>query len=44
VIAGLHMGMVAAAAFFAFRALFALIPPIALRHPTKRNGRRRWRC
>jgi competence protein ComEC len=36
VIAGLHMGMVAAAAFFGLRAGFALIPAIALRHPTKK--------
>jgi competence protein ComEC len=36
VIAGLHMGMVAAAAFFGLRAAFALIPAIALRHPTKK--------
>ena len=36
VIAGLHMGMVAAAAFFALRAGFALIPAIALNHPTKK--------
>ena len=36
VIAGLHMGMVAAAAFFLLRALLALIPPIALRYPTKK--------
>ncbi|MDE2229339.1 MAG: ComEC/Rec2 family competence protein [Alphaproteobacteria bacterium] len=36
VIAGLHMGMVAGICFFALRALFALIPPIALNHPTKK--------
>ncbi|MGO8919704.1 MAG: ComEC/Rec2 family competence protein [Stellaceae bacterium] len=36
VIAGLHMGMVAAAAFFALRALLALIPALALRYPTKK--------
>jgi competence protein ComEC len=36
VIAGLHMGMVAAAAFFLLRALFALIPALALRFPTKK--------
>jgi competence protein ComEC len=36
VIAGLHMGMVAAACFFALRAFFALIPPIALNFPTKK--------
>ena len=36
VIAGLHMGMVAAAAFFALRALFALIPALALRYNTKK--------
>lgn len=36
VIAGLHMGMVAAAAFFALRAGFALIPAVALNHPTKK--------
>jgi competence protein ComEC len=36
VIAGLHMGMVAAAAFFLLRALFALIPPLALNYPTKK--------
>lgn len=36
VIAGLHMGMVAGVGFFALRALFALIPPLALRYPTKK--------
>lgn len=36
VIAGLHMGMVAGIAFFALRALFALIPPLALNYPTKK--------
>jgi len=36
VIAGLHMGMVATAAFFALRAGLALIPAIALNHPTKK--------
>jgi competence protein ComEC len=36
VIAGLHLGMVAAAVFFALRALLALIPPLALRYPTKK--------
>jgi competence protein ComEC len=36
VIAGLHMGMVAAAVFFAVRAGLALIPAIALRYPTKK--------
>jgi competence protein ComEC len=36
VIAGLHMGMVAAAVFFGVRAGFALIPAIALRYPTKK--------
>jgi competence protein ComEC len=36
VIAGLHMGMVGAAAFFLLRALFALIAPLALRYPTKK--------
>jgi competence protein ComEC len=36
VIAGLHMGMVAAAAFFGLRAGFALIPAIALRYATKK--------
>jgi competence protein ComEC len=36
VIAGLHMGMVAGIAFFAVRALLALIPRIALYHPTKK--------
>jgi competence protein ComEC len=36
VIAGLHMGMVAAAAFFLLRAVFALIPALALRYPTKK--------
>ncbi len=36
VIAGLHMGMVAGICFFALRALFALIPPVALNHPTKK--------
>lgn len=36
VIAGLHMGMAAGAAFFAFRAFFALIPAIALNYPIKK--------
>jgi competence protein ComEC len=36
VIAGLHMGMAAGAAFFALRALFALIPAIALNYSTKK--------
>ena len=36
VIAGLHMGMAAGAAFFALRALFALIPAVALNRPTKK--------
>lgn len=36
VIAGLHMGMVAGICFFALRALFALVPPIVLNHPTKK--------
>jgi competence protein ComEC len=36
VIAGLHMGMVAGIAFFALRAIFALIPAIALNYPTKK--------
>jgi competence protein ComEC len=36
VIAGLHMGMVAGIAFFAVRAGLALIPRIALYHPTKK--------
>jgi competence protein ComEC len=36
VIAGLHMGMVAGIAFFALRAVFALIPRLALYHPTKK--------
>jgi competence protein ComEC len=36
VIAGLHMGMVAAAVFFAVRAGLALIPSIALRYHTKK--------
>ena len=36
VIAGLHMGMVAGIAFFALRALFALIPRIALNYPAKK--------
>jgi competence protein ComEC len=36
VIAGLHMGMVAGIAFFAVRALLALIPRLALYHPTKK--------
>ena len=36
VIAGLHMGMAAGVAFFALRALFALIPAIALNHPIKK--------
>ena len=34
VIAGLHMGMVAGIAFFAIRALLALVPRIALYRPT----------
>ncbi len=36
VIAGLHMGMVAGIAFFAVRALLALVPLVALYHPTKK--------
>lgn len=36
VIAGLHMGLVAGLAFFALRALLALIPPVALRINTKK--------
>lgn len=36
VIAGLHLGMVAAAVFFALRAGLALIPPLALRYNTKK--------
>ncbi len=36
VIAGLHMGMVAGIAFFALRALMALVPRLALYHPTKK--------
>jgi competence protein ComEC len=36
VIAGLHMGMVAGVGFFALRAILALIPPLALRFPTKK--------
>jgi competence protein ComEC len=36
VIAGLHMGMVAGIVFFALRAGFALVPRIALYHPTKK--------
>ncbi|HXP13145.1 MAG TPA: ComEC/Rec2 family competence protein, partial [Stellaceae bacterium] len=36
VIAGLHMGMVAGICFFALRAIFALIPTIALNYPTKK--------
>ena len=36
VIAGLHMGMVATAAFFGLRAGLALVPAIALYHPTKK--------
>jgi len=36
VIAGLHMGMVAGIMFFAARALFALIPVLALRYSTKK--------
>ena len=36
VIAGLHMGMVAGIAFFALRALLALIPRLALNYPTKK--------
>ncbi|HEY1503225.1 MAG TPA: ComEC/Rec2 family competence protein, partial [Stellaceae bacterium] len=36
VIVGLHMGMAAGAAFFALRAIFALIPAIALNRPTKK--------
>jgi len=36
VIAGLHMGMVAGIVFFALRAFFALVPALALNHPTKK--------
>ncbi len=36
VIAGLHMGMVAGIAFFALRAGMALVPRLALYHPTKK--------
>ena len=36
VIAGLHMGMAAGVAFFALRAILALIPSIALRYPIKK--------
>jgi competence protein ComEC len=36
VISGLHMGMVAGIAFFALRALLALIPRVALYYPTKK--------
>ncbi len=36
VIAGLHMGMVAGIVFYALRAIFALIPRIALYWPTKK--------
>jgi competence protein ComEC len=36
VIAGLHMGMVAGLAFVGLRAVFALIPALALRYPTKK--------
>ena len=36
VIAGLHMGMVAGIGFFALRALLALVPRVALYHPTKK--------
>jgi competence protein ComEC len=36
VIAGLHMGMLAGITFFALRAIFALIPALALRYPTKK--------
>ena len=36
VIASLHMGMVAGICFFALRAIFALIPAIALNYPTKK--------
>ncbi|HWI27140.1 MAG TPA: ComEC/Rec2 family competence protein [Stellaceae bacterium] len=36
VIAGLHLGMVAAAVFFALRAGLALVPALALRFPTKK--------
>ncbi|HUZ74817.1 MAG TPA: ComEC/Rec2 family competence protein [Stellaceae bacterium] len=36
VIAGLHMGMVAGIVFFALRALLALLPRVALYHPTKK--------
>ncbi len=36
VIAGLHMGMVAGIVFFAVRALLALVPRMALYHPTKK--------
>jgi competence protein ComEC len=35
-ISGLHMGMVAGIAFFALRALLALIPRVALYYPTKK--------
>lgn len=36
VIAGLHLSFVAGILFFAFRFLFALVPPLALRFPTKK--------
>ena len=35
-ISGLHIGLVAALAFFAVRAVLALIPPLALRYPIKK--------
>jgi competence protein ComEC len=35
-ISGIHMSLVAGIAFVALRALFALIPPLVLRHPVKK--------
>ena len=35
-IAGLHLGLVGAFAFFALRGGLALIPPVALRYPIKK--------
>lgn len=37
-ISGLHMGLVAAAAFFAFEYLFALFPRVALRIPPRKQA------
>jgi competence protein ComEC len=36
-IAGLHLGLVGAFVFFAVRGGLALIPPIALRYPSRRS-------